>query len=212
MNRRSLLIVSAIALLALGAIALVVYLSTRRVAEVVTAPREKTIDLGAVVTSVRSLNRLETASMEVMHVSTTKQSVGVIPDSISGDELTFLAVGQVIAGVDLSQVTANDVRRSGDTIIIEIPSSQILVSRIDNNKSKVMNRNTGVLRRQDVDLESRVRSRAEGSIRGEAVRKGILELADRNAAARLAELLHKAGYDSVVVREKGSVAPVQPRG
>jgi Protein of unknown function (DUF4230) len=171
---------------------------TRRTAEAVFTPHEQQIDLSAVVTRVRALNRLETASMRVVHVSTITQSYELVPNAFAGDELTFFAAGDVIAGIDLSQLKAEDVRRDVDgTIVVRLPPPLILVSRIDNRESRVLNRKTGLFRRADMNLESRARQYAEQGIRNEAVNKGILPLASQNAEVKVAELLHMFGFQRV---------------
>ncbi len=190
----------------------VVWRVTRNAVEnVVTraiTPEEKTIDLGLLVTQVRSLNRLETASMRVMHVSTTTQTYQLVPDALAGDELTFLAVGDVIAGVDLSLLKREDVWREPDgTVVMRLPPSQILVTRIDNRASHVINRKTGLLRRADVDLEARVRQRAEQEIRNESLRKGILNTASQNAQVKLADFLHTLGFQQVKFVTPATPAP-----
>jgi len=176
----------------------VVWRQTRHAAQEVFTPREEQIDLGAVVTRVRALNRLETASMRVVHVSTITQSYELVPNAIAGDELTFFAAGDVIAGIDLSLLKAEDVRRDGDgTIVVRLPPPEILISRIDNRQSRVLNRKTGLFRRADMNLESRARQYAEQGIRTEAVNKGILPLASQNAEVKVAELLHTFGFQRV---------------
>ncbi|HEX6178359.1 MAG TPA: DUF4230 domain-containing protein [Thermoanaerobaculia bacterium] len=161
-------------------------------------PEEKQIDLGALVTHVRELSRLETASMKVMHVSTITQSYKLVPDAMAGDQLTFLAAGDVIAGIDLSRLEQKDVWQDADgTIVMRLPPSQILVTRVDNRESRVINRKTGLFRRADVDLESRARQFAEQQIRNEAVKKGILLLASQNAEKKLADFMHTIGFQRV---------------
>ena len=175
-----------------------VWRQTHRVMHEVLAPHEEQIDISAVVTRVRALNRLETASMHVVHVSTITQSYELVPNALAGDELTFFAAGDVIAGIDLSQLKADDVRRDGDgTIVVRLPPPEILISRIDNRESRVMNRKTGLFRRADMNLESRARQYAEQGIRNEAVGKGILPLASQNAEVKVAELLHTFGFQRV---------------
>lgn len=161
-------------------------------------PKEQTIDLSALVTQVRSLSRLETASMRVLHISTVTQSYELVPDAIAGDKMTFLAAGDVIAGLDLSLLNRDDVWRQPDgTIVLRLPRSQILVTRVDNRESRVLSRKTGLLRRADVNLESRARQHAEQEIRNEALRKGILNMASQNAQTKLAEFLHTLGFQKV---------------
>ncbi|HEX9986551.1 MAG TPA: DUF4230 domain-containing protein [Thermoanaerobaculia bacterium] len=164
----------------------------------VFVPQEKTLDLAAFVTQVRDLNRLETASMRVMHVGTVTQTYKMVPNALAGDELQFLATGDVIAGVDLAQLKREDVWREPDgTIVMRLPPAQILVSRVDNKESRVLSRKTGVLRRHDPDLESRARQHAEQQIRNEAVKRGIIPLAQTNAEKRLADLVHLVGAEKV---------------
>ncbi len=164
----------------------------------VLAPKEEVIDISTLVTQVRELNRLETAAMRVMHVGTITQSYSLVPNAIAGDEITFLAEGDVIAGIDLSQLKKEDVWRSPDgTVNIHLPQSQILVTRVDNQKSRVLTRKTGVLRRGDVNLETRARQHAEKNIRDEALKRGVLKLAAENGEKKLAEFLLAAGVDKV---------------
>jgi hypothetical protein len=73
----------------------------------------------------------------------------------------------------------------------------VLVSRIDNRATHVIDRRTGVFRRADVGMEGRARQYAEQNIRNEAVHKGILPLAQQNAEARIAGLLHTLGATKV---------------
>jgi hypothetical protein len=181
---------------------------TDRVVDSVTKPQEQQLDLGAVVTQVRELSRLETASMRVMHVGTITQTYRMVPNSLGGDEIQFLATGDVIAGVDLSQLGPNDVWREPDgTVVMRVPAAHILISRVDNNESKVLSRKTGMLRRADVDLESRARQFAEQNIRTEAVRKGIIPMAQASAEKKLADLLHKMGAQKVRFESPRRVAP-----
>ncbi|HUP65742.1 MAG TPA: DUF4230 domain-containing protein [Thermoanaerobaculia bacterium] len=162
------------------------------------AKKEETVDLGAVVMRIQELSRLETASMRVMHVSTIRQSRGVIPDTFAGDEITFLAVGDVIAGIDLERLQREHIELEPDgTLVIQLPPAELLVSRVDNRQSRVMNRKTGMFRKQDTQLEGRVRAYAETEIRREATRRGILNLATRNGQKRMADLLNALGFERI---------------
>ncbi len=214
MQRRTLLILVG-ALLIATAIAVTtgvfVWRMARRtfVQEVLT-PQEQVVDMAALVTQVRALSRLETASMHVMHIGKITQSYKFVPNAVAGDEITFLAEGDVFAGVDLAQIKEQDVWRSPDgTINIRLPQPEILVTRVDNAKSRVLNRETGVLRRADVDLETRARQHAETNIRNEALKRGVLKLAADNAETKLADFLHKTGAHKVRFVSSGTPAPVQ---
>ncbi|HEX3581642.1 MAG TPA: DUF4230 domain-containing protein, partial [Thermoanaerobaculia bacterium] len=170
----------------------------KREAEEAIAPHEEIVDIGAIVTRVRSLNRLETAEMRITHVATVKQTYKWVPDALGGDSLTILAAGDVIAGFDLSQLTESDVTRDGaGGVIVHLRAPQILVTRLDNNATRVINRNTGMLRREDPDMESRARAHVETMVRDEALKNGILKQAQDNGEKVLAELLHTLGFQNV---------------
>ncbi len=164
----------------------------------VLAPQEKTIDVAALVTQVRELNRLETATMHVMHVGRVSQTYKLVPNALAGDEITFLAEGDVIAGLDLARLTPQDVWKSPDgTINLRLPPAEVLVARVDNQKSRVLTRDTGMLRRRDIDLETRARQHAEENIRKEAVSKGILQMAAQTGEKKLAGFLNTLGFEKV---------------
>jgi hypothetical protein len=179
--------------------ALVVWrIAKRTIQQEILAPQEKTIDVAALVTQVRELQRLETASMHVIHVGRVSQTYKMVPDALAGDEITFLAAGDVIAGIDLSRLQQKDVWRSPDgTLNLRLPPAQILVTRVDNNESRVIARNTGVLRRRDIDLETRARQHAEENIRAEALKKGVLNVAQQSAEKKMSEFLHTVGFEKV---------------
>ena len=205
MQRRTLFVILggiAIALAVAASTGVLVWrMAKRTVTDQVTAvltPQEKVIDVAALVTQVRELNRLETATMHVIHVGRVSQSYKLVPNAIAGDEITFLAEGDVIAGIDLARLTPQDVWRSPDgTINMRLPAAEVLVVRVDNAKSRVINRDTGVLRRRDVDLETRARQHAEENIRSEALKKGVLAIAAESGEKKLAGFLHTVGVEKV---------------
>ncbi len=212
MQRRTIFFVLG-GLLIAGAIAvtsgfIVWKMAKRAVIEQVFTPEEKTLDLTTLVTQVRELQRLETASMHVMHIGRVTQSYKMVPDALAGDEITFLAEGDVIAGMDLARLQPQDVWRSPDGVLnVRLPPPQILVTRVDNQRSRVLNRKTGALRRADVDLETRARQNAEINIRREALKRGILLTASQSGEKKMAELLHTFGFEKVRFVVAGGAVP-----
>src|SRR4051794_41596707 len=102
-------------LLAISLVAAVVLLwRTRKIATEIAKPAETEIDLGAVTTRIRSLNRLETASMHVVHVSTIKQEYKLLPNSIGGGGLNPYPGGDPIPGVEMAMLKGGDPARAPD--------------------------------------------------------------------------------------------------
>src|SRR5438132_1886258 len=133
MSRRTL---GLLGFLLAGVILITLWSVLRRTETLITeaiTPHEKEVDLGVLVTRVRALNRLETASMRVVHIGTITQSYQFMPNAIAGDELTLYSAGDVIAGMDLSLLQQSDVHREPNgTIVLKLPPPQILASRVDN--------------------------------------------------------------------------------
>jgi Protein of unknown function (DUF4230) len=150
----------------------------------------------SVVQSIRSLSRIETSQYTVERVL-TGESTGALPPFTS-DKILFIARGEVIAGVDLQKLTEDDVQVVSDTVTIRLPAPEILSSRLDNEKSRVYDRQTGIFTKADPNLESQVRQRAEEEIKSAALEDGILDKARENAETTLRTLLHSLKYDNVV--------------
>jgi hypothetical protein len=203
--RRFWTLAAVVVLLLGGLVAWLMWRTLHRVEQAVTLTKqEEQVDLGSVVTRVRSLARLETASMHVTNVSTIRQGYNLLPDKLAGDTITLYAAGDVIAGIDLSTIQQRDVWREPDgTLIMRLPPSQLLVSRLDNRETHVINRNTGFFRGADQGLEGRARQYAEQQIRNEAVRKNILGVAQEGGEAKLAPLLHTLGFTKVRFERSG---------
>ena len=164
--------------------------------------RSTTIDTStpSVVDKIRQLSRLETVGYSIDKIVEGSHQARGIPDFLAGDRLLFIAHGEVTAGVDLAQLGANDVRIVKGTVYVHVPAPQILVTRIDNSRSRVYERNTGVLVLPDPGLESQVRQAAEQQITQAAIDDNILDKARQNARVSVTGLLYALGFRNVYVQ------------
>jgi hypothetical protein len=152
-----------------------------------------------VVLQVRSLARLETAQYTIEKVITAETGQGVLAP-LFGDRLLFVAHGEIIAGVDLSRVAEQDVIVSPDgRLTLILPAAEVFVSTLDNDKSYVYDRQTGILTRGDINLETQARQVAEDEIRKAALEDGILTLAQSNAKTFIEKLLRSLRFTDVSV-------------
>ena len=151
----------------------------------------------AVVLSVRSLARLETAQFTIEKVIIKEEGQGAL-GALFGDRVIFVAHGDVIAGVDLGKLAADDVVVLPDgKAFVNLPAPEIFVTNIDNDKSYVVDRDTGLLTKGNVDLETEARREAQAEIEAAALEAGIIQQARRNAEAELRRLLALLGYTDV---------------
>ena len=151
-------------------------------------------DAPAILREVRQLSKLESASYTIEKILDAERTRRYVPKALAGEKLIFVAHGQVVAGLDLSKLTENEIDISGDSIKLRLPEPEILYSRIDNEKSYVYERDTGIFSRPDKDLESQVRADAERQLREDALEDGILEEARKNARRTMEALLASVGY------------------
>jgi hypothetical protein len=151
----------------------------------------------AVVLAVRSLNRLESAEFVIEKVIIKEAGQGAL-GVLFGDRLIFVAHGNVIAGVDLSKMQVSDIQvlPSGKAYVV-LPAAEILVVNIDNDKSYVVDRETGLLTKGDVNLETAARREAEDEIEKAALEADILDRAQASAEANVRQLLAQLGYTDV---------------
>lgn len=164
--------------------------------------RTTTIDTSApsVVDKIRQLNRLETVDYSIDKIVEGNRQAPPLPDFLAGDRLLLIAHGEVIAGVDMSKLDTKAVQVDGDRIHVSLPPPQILVTRIDNNRTRVYERTTGVLVPPDPSLESEARLAAEQQITKAALDDGILEKAHQNARVSVIGLLYALGFHTVDVQ------------
>jgi hypothetical protein len=150
-----------------------------------------------IIHDIRTLARLETIQYSVEKVITAETAQGLFR-ALFGDRLLLVAHGVVIAGVDLSKITPEDLQLENGVLTVRLPEAEIFVATLDNDKSYVYDRETGLFTRGDINLETQARQAAEEEIRRSAIEDGILDLAQVNAEHYLSRLLMDLGYADVI--------------
>jgi hypothetical protein len=150
-----------------------------------------------IIRDVQSMARLETIQYSVEKVITAEVNQGVF-GPLFGDRLLFVAHGYVIAGVDLSKLTVEDLVLDEDVLRVHLPEAEVFVATLNNDDSYVYDRTTGLFRKSDPDLETDARQAAEEEILKAALDDGILTQAQVNAEAFLERLFNDLGYDYVL--------------
>jgi hypothetical protein len=150
-----------------------------------------------IIQEVRSLARLESIQYSVEKVITAELAQGQL-EFLFGDRLLFVAHGMVIAGVDLSKLTTQNLWLEDGALYVNLPAAEVFVATLDNEKSYVYDRETGIFRKSDANLETQARQVAEQKILEAALGDGILEQATVNAEAYLGRLFRSLGYREVI--------------
>jgi hypothetical protein len=161
--------------------------------------QKSSITDSTVVHQIRNLQRMESVVYTLDQIVTGERSYAMVPPSLAGDRILLIVHGEIIAGIDLAQLKAEDVKVEGHSVTVHLPAAQIFSTRLDNQKTRVYSRDTGLFSTPDPQLESEARRHAEEQLTAAALQDGILENAARNAKSNLVVLLHSLGFERVTI-------------
>jgi hypothetical protein len=160
-----------------------------------------------IILDIAELGRLETTEFTMQTVIDLESDPSNLWEKLVGtDQLMLIAEGEVVAGFDLQKVDQKkNIRVQGTTIKLTLPPPEILYSRIDNERTYVYERKTGLLVKPDPSLESRARLLAEENLVEWAEQRGIYQKAEVSGRAYLENFLRSLGFTDITieVEEKG---------
>lgn len=159
-----------------------------------------------VVLAVRDLARLESASFHVEKVVELTDAQSKLFGLVEAkDAILLVAVGDVVAGVDLSGLSDADVQADDAThaVRVTLPAPAVLSASLDEAQTHVYERRTDVMASRNEKLEGMARDEAEKQMRQAAVDEGILARAKTNAERTVRGLLRSLGFTRVDVQWAG---------
>jgi hypothetical protein len=132
-------------------------------------------------------------------VVVTKETGGnAIKKTLTGEKVVLVATGEVQAGVDLSSIKDEDVQVGENRVRIKLPEPELLGSSLDEEKTKLYDRDQGLLRlRPDDDLVKEARIEAEDKILAAANENGIRDTAEQNAESTIRTFAKTLGFEEV---------------
>jgi hypothetical protein len=159
-------------------------------------------DEPAVVEGIQRLNELATVKYTTQVLVTEEENAEFLeqplPEFLTGERVLLVAVGELEAGVDLDELGPEDVRVTGDTVYIDLPAARILDSSLDEDKTRLYDRDRGVLKiRGNDELIEEARREAEDRMVEAARDNDILAKAQDNAESSIRTLITSLGYDEV---------------
>jgi hypothetical protein len=150
-----------------------------------------------VVDRIQRLQRLETVVYTMDKLVTGAKENAILPDFLAGDRLLMMVHGEVVAGIDFSNLKPGEVRVDGKNIRLHLPAAQLFSTRLDSAKTRVYSRQTGLLVPTDPNLETQVRQEAERELQEAALADGILHTAQQNATSTINSLLQGLGFEKI---------------
>jgi hypothetical protein len=155
-----------------------------------------------VITGIHAFGRLETTQYVMQTLIEIEDEPDTLLERLSRDKLLLIAEGEVVAGFDLTQVLAGDIVVVGRAVTLTLSPPEILYSRVDNERTFVYERDTGLLRNPDPELETKARRKAEEKLTNWALERGILEDAKEYGRSYLENFLRSLGFTQVTVTIK----------
>jgi hypothetical protein len=160
-----------------------------------------------VLLAIKSLARLETQSYHLERVVDLSDHESHVFGLVQAkDAILLVAVGDVVAGVDLEQVTAADVSTDWPSrrAVLRLPAPTVFSATLDEKATRVYSRTTDLLAVRHEDLEDRARTDAVKSMVKAAIDRGILDHAGAEAGRALTALLRSLGFTDVQISWKTS--------
>ena len=155
-----------------------------------------------VVQQIQQLQRLETVVYNMEKIVSGTQDSKYLPRLLAGDRLLLIVHGEVTAGVDLAALDPSRLTIRGKTVDLNLPEPAVFSTRLDNARTRVYARETGLFTSPDPQLESEVRREAERQLTQAALDGGILRTAAANARTTLTSLLLGLGFETVNIHSE----------
>lgn len=142
------------------------------------------------------LRQVETLS-ELVTVKYVMEKVIILEDIkwYGENRVLMVAHGIVKAGVNLKELTPEDIRVEEKKISLRLPRAVVTDVYLDEQKTRVIDRSTGLLRSFDKELEQNARRQAVQDLRIAARFNGIYEDAEERARLQLSNLFHQLGFE-----------------
>lgn len=168
----------------------------------VASPTPSIRSTASVVVRIQELKRLETTSYTVEKVIEAGIEGNAFEELLFGDRLLLIAHGTVIAGLDLSRLQEEDmsISEDGTTITIRLPPVEIFSATLDNTKTRVYDREQGLLAATNKDLETLARQTAEQEILRAACEEGIMERATSDGRRTIEHLMRMLDFEHVEIK------------
>jgi hypothetical protein len=190
-----------------------IFASSQGIFSWLTGNARTTTNVVTILDRIQMLSRLTTTRYSYDNILTSEREMPDILRGLYGERLVMVAVGEVIAGIDLSQITEEDINViEGNTLVVRIPPAELQDCFFNEQASYVVSRDTGLFARPLPNLDETSRLYALDSFRTRAIEDGILADAQAQAETAVQELLNATGQFTEVriVSDPQGSEPILP--
>ena len=164
------------------------------------------------VERVQDLARLTTTRYNYSQIVTGQVNMPAFLASLYGDGLVMVAVGHIDSGIDVSQISEEDIVYDAETntLSLTLPAPTLQNCFLDENLSYIVERNTAIFSAGFDNLEDQVRQYAVRQYRDQAIEDGMLDEAKAEAETVLREFLGLVSSDvEIELLFKDSIADAE---
>ena len=174
--------------------------------------REETRDRSqpVLIKSLEDLSEYRAATANMQVVVDVEEDASLLPSFIKGERTLFVAAGTVDAAVDFSSLSRDPeaVQVSDDrrTVTLTLPAPTLTEPRLDPSRSRVYDRDRGVLDRVEDAFSDRpgdeqpLYQMAEEKLAAAAAADPeLIRTAERNTRAMLSGLLRGLGFEQITI-------------
>ena len=160
------------------------------------------LSLPATVEKIQRLGRLQSAVYSLDTVVVDGLTTPTPSGAPGGERILLVVHGESVAGIDMAMLRPEDVRIDAATrsIHVTLPPAQLFATTLDDQRTRILVRSTGLLVPMGQALGPETRARAQDQLQQTAQAEGILDAARRNARATVTALLSSLGFEQVDVK------------
>lgn len=150
------------------------------------------------VLKIKDLNQLGTVEFKVSKIISGTDDLSWY--KVGGRKILFSCEAVIKAGIDFSKLKKEDVSIDKKSVSLKLPKAEIIYVKIDHNKIKEEDKETGIFRSEYTNKEKdELLVLGEKSINEAVPNMGIIASAENNAKLFLNSFLKSSGFKDVNV-------------
>jgi len=161
-----------------------------------------------IVVGWRELGYLTTVQYTLQTVVEVERENVILGLVSSTDSVLLLTVGNVQAGIDMTQVSSDDVTIDGTSVHLTLPRAEITSVELLPGETKIYDSNRGWFQSDYAGIEVEALSEARRRLEGWAIdRVDIYDQAETLARLQLTDFLRQLGFDEIDITFEGDNGP-----
>lgn len=155
---------------------------------------------GSVVLQIQNATDLTTAIYHAETPVPAQQVFEVLGKEVGSTKILYLAVGEVRAGIDLSEITANSINMKSGKIHVTLPAPTVIDRKLDIESSTIydITKTTFGPNNKEALLQEAERQSLRAMVKA-ACSHGILNDANNQAKSIVKQILSTAGYQDIQI-------------